>query len=538
MTGALTSSGTSPKEILLTGSRSGMLLLNCELSGYTGTITTGSSTDTTKGTWVSLNGAKDASGVTFHLNSGDNIDTGLLLNYTPTEGSVMKIGALSGNGIVRSNIEAAATYSLQIGGNNQDATFSGSIHAGHKNSNYVVEKVGTGTWTITSDETQYNTGIISGYKNAYTGDTTITEGTLRLGDYDPTTKTGGETGQLGMGEDSSKMTKIVIGENGTFSIARNSTIDFYHNIDSNGGTLEVVYNSGDNYYDVALRRAITGSFVKTGAGTLSIGTDDVANLTKITIQEGTLLNFAASRLGNGSVTVEFTGGTFSEYNAGTVLPNEFRATGDGTLKVVESFTITGALTGTGTLTQTGGKTLTLAGGAAESTANLNVTSGTLELARTNAQHAATNLTLSADTTLLLSTANQSISGNLTLADGATIQVDLAAFESDAYLVGDPLLDVLAVTGTPSFTLSYSGEINRSTSIPYDPEKIVDGLTVPMESLQAFLDAHMVGGIPELVFSNGYLVYNTAGLPEPTSWMMFLLGWLLWRRSCTRPGRKG
>lgn len=382
LTGTLTSSGTGAKEIYLTGSRGNFLYLQCDLSQFTGTITAGPATNGTNGTWISLNAAKDAHNVTFNLMPGKNLDAGLLLDYTPAADSVLKIGALSGNGIVRAN-QWNSTYALQIGGNNEDAVFSGGIQL-YNNSNYTVEKIGTGTWTITSDNTKY-AAYVTGYKNNYTGDTTITGGTIQLGDYDPVTKTGGATGQLGGddGNNSSKLTKIVISSAGTLAVARNSLTDVFNNIVSNDGTISVVNPDWNNH--VALRGAVSGHIIKTGAGALAMGSDNGSNLTKITIQEGALKNWGASRLGNGATEIEFTGGTFLESTANETLANKFTFTGTGTLQVDVDYTISGVLSGAGNITKTGTGTLYLTGGS-NYTGRLTVETGTVQVGKNTASY--------------------------------------------------------------------------------------------------------------------------------------------------------
>lgn len=377
--GALTSSGTGAKEIYLTGARGNFLYINGDLSGFTGTITAGPATNGTNGTWISLNSAKDAHNTTFNLMPGKNLDAGLLLDYIPDD-TVMQIGALSGNGIVRTN--QAGTYKLQIGGNNQSTTFSGGIQT--YGSNYTVEKIGTGTWTITSDNVKYNL-VTQGYKNNYTGDTMITGGTIQLGDYNPATQAGGATGQLG-GDDannSAKMTRIVISSEGTLAIARNGIVDVYNNIVSNDGHISVVNPNWDMH--VALRGATSGHIIKTGAGALALGANNGDKLTKITIQEGALENWAPERIAG--TEIEFNGGTFLELTKDVTLGNTFTLTGNGTIRVDENldYTISGAINGAGNLTKTGVGTLYLTGGN-NYTGRLTVEAGTVQVGKNTSSY--------------------------------------------------------------------------------------------------------------------------------------------------------
>jgi autotransporter-associated beta strand protein len=82
------------------------------------------------------------------------------------------IGSLSGTGTVFNNGAAAAT--LTVGKDNSDSTFSGVLENG--NSVLQLTKSGTGVLTLTG-------------ANTYTGGTTISAGTLQLGN-------GGTTGSI------------------------------------------------------------------------------------------------------------------------------------------------------------------------------------------------------------------------------------------------------------------------------------------------------------------------------------------------------
>lgn len=394
LTGTLKSDGSPNQEIYLTGARGNFLNVTADLSSFAGTITAGPSNNGSIGTWVVLKSAMDASKTTFNLIPGANLDAGLLLDYTPTATSVVKLGAVSGNGIVRLNCyaEEKIPYQIQIGGNNQNTTFSGGIQtfAGFDAS---VEKVGTGIWTITSDGTKYGNAINGSYKNNYTGKTTITEGTIRLGDYDPVTKTGGATGMLGYadGNNSSKLTPIAIGANGTLSIARNGSIDLYNNISSAaGGTIEVINPNFDTH--VSLRGAISGTITKTGAGYLAIGSDNGANLVKIIVKEGFLRNWTANRLGNGATAIDLAGGTFMESTPDVVLSNKFTLVAGTTSTIIGrngndgmNFTISSNIVGAGNLTKDGDGTLYLTG-FNDFTGTLTVARGVVQIGNNNSAY--------------------------------------------------------------------------------------------------------------------------------------------------------
>ena len=366
LTGTLT--GGADQEIYFTSIRGNFLYLKCtDVSDFSGTLTAGPSTNTSSyGTWISLDGSTtDFSTVTFNpnpgkvndggANQGKSIDAGILINFDVTN-KTLQIGAISGDGVFRTDGAGnGKTVSIQVGAKNIDTEFSGSFSR-YSNSNYKIEKVGTGTWTITSDYTTYYQNAPVGTNstnNNYTGDTTITSGTIQIGN-------GGTVGHLGTSTNSSQLTKIIIGENGTLAFNRSDVLQFYNNIQSSG-TINVVGG------EVALRGTTSGSIIKTGPGILAIGNDNGTNLTKITVKEGVLENFAASRLGNGSTAIVLDGGTFQEVDNNVTLSNKFTILSASTIDIPEGITTTissdinNATGQTGVLTKTGDGTLILTG---------------------------------------------------------------------------------------------------------------------------------------------------------------------------------
>lgn len=361
LTGSLT--GNANQEIYLTGIRGKWLTLDLnDASNFHGVITAGPSTESVNnGTWVELTGSTlDFSNVTFNPNSGQGVDAGFLLNYTPSD-APLKIGAVSGNGIIRTNQEG--TYNIQVGYNNEDSLFTGGIVI-FGNSNYNIEKVGTGRWIIASPgSTQPGTTNGKFEYNNYTGTTTITEGVLQLGDYDPATGKGGNNGWLGNSSitDSSKLTKIIVAQNATLAFARIGTdVSYYNNIEVNGGTIEVVNREGDY---VVLRGAVVGNFTKTGSGTLALGSSNGDKLTSVTVKEGTLRNYGADRIGDGKTQIILDGGAFEEMNSWVWLNNTFNILSDSSIIARAPFTISSELRGNSNavLTIAGGNKLTLTG---------------------------------------------------------------------------------------------------------------------------------------------------------------------------------
>ena len=234
------------------------------------------------------------------------------------------------------------------------------------------------------EKTDLGTLILTG-ANSYTGTTTITQGTLQIGD-------GGSTGAI-QGD-----------------VVNNAAL---------------VFNRGDT---VAFSGSIsgTGTLTKQGAGTLTLtGANSFSGGTAVV--EGTLQLSAASALGSGGLRL--SGGsilrasdTFSYSDAISLTP--VAGVGGGTFEVDASKTLTlaGTIGGTGSLSKTGTGTLVI-GGTNTSSGSTTVNAGTLVATGGQAIGDASVVTVASGAQLILQ-GNESVgsiagSGALGL-DGATL----------------------------------------------------------------------------------------------------------------------
>ncbi len=290
-TGTITGAGFN---LLLDGSGDGIL------ANIIGT-TTGSVTKTGSGTWTfsaanTYTGATTVSAGTLKIAivgggipnlSALTVDGTLDLN-----GNDEVVGSVAGSGTVTST--AAGTITFSAGGNNASTTFSGLIQDG--NATVAFTKNGTGIL------------ILSG-NNSYSGLTTISAGTIRLG-------------SAGNATDS----PLGNATNGT-TITSGATLDL------NGYTL-----------------GIAESLILRGTGALNVGALTNSSATAVTYSGQLTLGAATSIIINAgdmnlTNTSPITGATFALTLSGS---------GNGTFA--------GALaTGTGTLTKSGSGTWTLSG---------------------------------------------------------------------------------------------------------------------------------------------------------------------------------
>ena len=299
--GALTKAGQ------LTGS--GILILS-GVNSYLGATTVSAGT-------LRLGAAgviPDASALTVGSNS--NFD---LAGFSET------VGSLAGAGTVTSS--AAGTPTFTAGDDNTSTTFSGTIQNGSATS-VALTKNGTGTLTLTG-------------ANTYTGETSISAGTLSIG-------AGSTTGAISNSSNVTNNAALIVNRSNTYSYAG------------------VISGTGSLTKQGAGTFTISGANTYTGATTISVGTlqlstasERISNSSALTVAGGATFDLAGFSETVGSLA---GAGTVSSSAAGTPT---LTAGGDNTSTTFSGIMQNGSATsvdltknGTGTLTLTGANTYT------------------------------------------------------------------------------------------------------------------------------------------------------------------------------------
>ena len=291
-----------------------------------GTITGGAGNGGTAGAGVIANGAVIVNGGT--ISGGlfsDGVTRAAAIRFNGTNNTLQLV---TGSNII-GNLDVAAGAAAKITAGSAGLSLSNNVTLGDATSrvtldstttNLVVSGVisGAGSVGVSGSRTITLTG-----NNTYTGDTTITTGTLQIGN-------GGTTGSVAGN----------IVNNGTLAFNRSDTVTYAGNI---GGT---------------------GSLVQAGTGTLTIS-GNAAYAGSTTVNAGTLALVGAGSLAASSGVVNNgafdISGTTSGATVNALTGTGTVALGDKTLTLANAAGIfSGAIGGTGGLTVAGG-TQTLSG---------------------------------------------------------------------------------------------------------------------------------------------------------------------------------
>ncbi|RRJ94791.1 autotransporter [Opitutaceae bacterium TAV4] len=196
-------------------------------TGYNGTITVNSFTNTSSGLYLGSDSKLAAAGAAY---TGTDTNTRVVLNdgtlflHGGLAGTTATLGSLSGSGrIALSNIASAnsGTRTLKIQ-QNTNTTFTGdigSLTTTQTNNLLALTKSGTGSLTINADDA-----------SGYAGDTIVEQGTLRLnGTFGNTAVSGGAINQGNFVVNSDATLAL----DGTFNLGGAKTVTI-----KTGGTLD------------------------------------------------------------------------------------------------------------------------------------------------------------------------------------------------------------------------------------------------------------------------------------------------------------
>ncbi|MES2923994.1 MAG: autotransporter-associated beta strand repeat-containing protein [Verrucomicrobiota bacterium] len=169
LSGALTGNGTL-KNFVGAGGGSSSVFFTGSLSGFTGTIDYTDDGGANAQWWrAGANGSTvDLSNASVILRVGNVSNTVASKNFGFADnisGATLKIGALSGDGVLQSSFNNAGPNTLEVGALDTSTTFSGVLSGAAAGTNMAFTKVGAGTLTLSGT-------------NTYSGATAVNAGTL------------------------------------------------------------------------------------------------------------------------------------------------------------------------------------------------------------------------------------------------------------------------------------------------------------------------------------------------------------------------
>ena len=436
--------------------------------------------------------------------------------------SNLTLSSLSGNStssLISLNSDGSS-QTLTIGDSN-NTTYAGRISDYAMTNDYLtVEKVGTGTLTLTGNNTWAGGSQISAGKieigndgSLGTGTITLNGGTLSSNSTTPRTldEAIAISASSALG-DSTNTGKITLSGNTTFSgtnmLTANSDIELSGSVDLGSATQTFSVASGKS---ATLSGAISsGAISKSGDGTLIISADnDYASGT--TVSAGTLRVSGSGDLGTGSLTIGASG-SLDLRNTLSVASLEISGAGsgnritngdaDGTtanLTVSGTSTLNGAVNTDGTQTYSGTTTLgsdvsltgsTVSLAAISGGTNALAISGNLDLS--GAASSLTTLSVSGTSDIgadVTTTGTQSYTGTTTVSASSTLigtEISAAAIAlNDDLEIRNSNNSTLAsvISGTGALTKSGSGALTLRGVNTFDGD-----LTVSAGTLYAGLAA--------------------------------------------------
>ena len=448
-------------------------------------------------------------------------DTSLTGNIATRNGGTVNLGALTGTGSVTGATGATGTAIFSVGAKGIASTFGGVMNDGNlTDRKAALTKVGAEKLTLTG-------------ANTYTGATTVSVGTLEIGD-------GGTTGSIGAT---------------TVGVAASANLNFNPGSAQLQTVSGIVSGAGNVLKKGSGRTTLTGVNTFTvgpviEAGTLAVNADSglgaVANSVSFTTGSGKLASDAAGLVTARAISVA-TGATggFSAIDATDSIEVTGVVSGNGALEIggLGLVRLAAANTYLGNTTVTSG-TLDVGGVGSTSTGSVSVTGGTLAGTGTISGAVSTSsgagIKPGAITTTTSSTGTLN-TGALTLAGGSTLYTEFTnattydkvvvtgnVLTSGASLANPVLVDLRLENSVAKWTdlgtfnlIQYSGSFTGIVNdlFKVSPGSTQAGLTYTFTAVGGFIKVTITGAAPSQwnVDTNGNWSlagnWNAGGVPN-------------------------
>ncbi|MBB5035635.1 autotransporter-associated beta strand repeat-containing protein [Prosthecobacter vanneervenii] len=441
-TGALGTGGVINHGSLVLNRSDAMTVAN-DISGSGGLTQTGAGTTTLSGTSSYTGGTTINGGVlsvavlanggeSSNIGASGNAATNLVLNggslqYTGADVSTDRLFSVGVNG---ATVDASGTGAVNftntgsLGFNGQSGARTLTLSGSNTGSNMLAAVIGDNGGATSLTKSGAGTWVLSG-ANTYTGSTSVSAGTLQIGD-------GGTTGSLSASS--------ALSTDGTLAFNRSNTV-----------------TQGTDFANVI---SGSGAVTQAGSGTLTLnGSNTYAGATNV--NAGTLEVTSNNALGtNATGTAVGSGGTLLLNNvnystAEDLTLNGSGVGGGGALRNSGTSTYSGQITAaTDASINAGGGILTLTGGLVKDGTVLTITGGgTVYVSGTGISGASANSDLVVDGTNLVVSADSDYNGPTTVKNGAMLVANAAVTTTQFDLSSNSML-----AGTGSITTAVDQSI--------------------------------------------------------------------------------
>ena len=464
----------------------GYLGLTATASNNSALITGANSLWTNSGQlWVGYEGISNSLTVSA---GGTVVATNIVLGLQAGSSGTLNIGRFGTNdtaGTIAAPSIAFGTGTGAINFNQSNAVTITSAISG----NGVVNQLGTGTTTLSAS-------------NTYTGDTTISAGTLRLSSENAVggsriiqTTLASLVEFLGGGRMTNEMTVFQYSFANSFEAAGQVTLaDAASSIAVASGA--TVTGSGSFVG--------SGGLIKKGAGTLILG---AAN----TYTGGTVINAGTVAISNGSSfgsnTVTFgSNGTTVAALASMQVTNNYALTGNGTMDVgANILTNSGVISGAGSLTKAGAGTMVL-GAANTYTGGTTINAGTVAISNGSA-FGLNTVTFASNDTTVAALASMQVTNNYALTGNGTMDVGANILTNSG-----------VISGAGSLTKAGAGTMVLGAANTYTGGTTINAGTVAISNGSAF-GSYSFGSYRVTFASNGATVAALASVQVNNNWSL-------------------
>lgn len=230
------------------------------------------------GTFTNESGAIFFDALNTSLANASLVNQSTVVFLSPEANMVYPIGSFSGAGEIRPSENSSNHFTVSVGSLNKNETYSGNISDHENGKTIAIEKVGTGTWTLTSGNSNFSGGL------------TVKNGTVAF------------TNVASLGKGAVSLTKTSDTEFGKLAYSGNAGT-FSNDISLAEGTSFTVNTSGNGTFNLTGNVSGTGTIDVTGGKVQYSGSENKSTFTpSVNVAENTTFQFNKTITYSGNFT--------------------------------------------------------------------------------------------------------------------------------------------------------------------------------------------------------------------------------------------